>query len=268
MKLDLNLRAHRRIQAEIYRRQITATIRRQRGFIINPYALGAGTPTDPYFSNVISLLHFNGSDGSTTFTDQKGKTWTAGGAGVELDTGIKKYGSAALLTTNGKGLSTPDHTDWDFGSGDFCIEGWAYEVNQAASFAWIIFKGASGSYSPFGIAVQSDRGLYGFASFNGSSWGVTIDGGSANYADETWFHVAFTRSGNDFRLFANGTQVGSTVTASGALMTNSTVVSLGTNASLTAANSFVGSFDDVRVTKGVARYTSNFTAPTAEFPDS
>lgn len=187
---------------------------------------------------------------------------------MELDTGIKKFGTAALLTNNGLGISTSDHADWDFGSGAFCIEGWVYQVNEPASFDWIINKAAVGVFAPFGIATGTSRKLFGFASNDGSSWGVQIDSGTSAFPDETWFHVAFTRSGNSFRLFIDGTEVGSTGTMSGALMTNSTVVSLGTNADKTPANSFVGSLDEWRVTKGVARYTSNFTAPATEFPDS
>lgn len=71
-----------------------------------------------------ALLHFNGIDTSTTFRDESGKTWTGGGT-AQLDTAQKKLGTASLLLDgNSDYISTPDHADFDVGSGDFTIDFW------------------------------------------------------------------------------------------------------------------------------------------------
>src|SRR3990167_9908671 len=73
-------------------------------------------------SNTIALLHFDGADAATTFTDENGRTWT-GAADAQLDTAQKKFGTASLLLDGtGDYIDTPDHADFAFGSGNFTIE--------------------------------------------------------------------------------------------------------------------------------------------------
>jgi hypothetical protein len=83
-------------------------------------------------------------------------------------------------------------------------------------------------------------------------------------ATSTWYHVAITRSGNNWRLFINGTQEGSTVSSSVSLdggVAKSIYVGGGT----VSAEALNGYIDDLRITKGYARYTANFTAPVGPF---
>ena len=87
--------------------------------------------------------------------------------------------------------------------------------------------------------------------------------GSASTDLNTWRHVAVTRSGTSLRLFINGVQRGSTLTSSANLSDNQ--LKIGYYYSETFG--FVGKVDEFRVTKGVARYTANFTPPTVPFPD-
>jgi hypothetical protein len=79
----------------------------------------------------------------------------------------------------------------------------------------------------------------------------------------TWTHVAWTRSGSSNRLFINGTQVGSTTTDA----TNYTSTASFIGASQSGTLPFAGYIDDLRITKGYARYTSNFTPPSSAFKD-
>ena len=68
------------------------------------FGCGGGGGTDPNFSSVTSLLHFDGVDASTTFTDVKGKTWTASGS-AQLDTAQAKWGPSSLLLGSGAYIS-------------------------------------------------------------------------------------------------------------------------------------------------------------------
>ena len=83
-----------------------------------------GPPVDAYFSDVVLLLHMGGTDGSTTFTDEKGHTVTANGD-AQIDTAQSKFGGAsALFDGSGDYLSVADSADFEFGSSDFTIDGW------------------------------------------------------------------------------------------------------------------------------------------------
>jgi hypothetical protein len=213
------------------------------GLIINPYVYGTGAPTDPDFASVVSLLHFDGADASTTFTDVIGKTWTANG-NAQLDTAQFKYGTASLLLDGtGDYLLGQSSADWAFGTGDFTVE------------AWVRFNSIAATQSTTGPNLRfltlGDSGIYAF------SWSPSTN---------TWYHVEVTRSGTNLRAFINGTQIGTTQTDS-SNMASSDALEIGKVGGL-GAQYVNGWIDDSRITKGVARHTANFTAPTAAHPNS
>lgn len=214
---------------------------------------------DPNFANVSALLHFNGTDGSTTFTDQTGKTWSASG-NAQLDTAQQKFGSAsALFDGAGDFISTSNSSDFDFGSGNFTIE--FFIRANALTTAAVLGKRLTTNFGPFAILLNTSR-IECYFSTSGSGWNQI---NSPTISTGTWYHVAAVRDGTSMRLFLNGTQV-TPITLTGSLMTNTAGVYLGSNSGGT--QSFNGWIDELRITKGVARYTANFTPPTAEFPDS
>ena len=79
--------------------------------------------------------------------------------------------------------------------------------------------------------------------------------------------TAAVRTGNDYKLFVNGQQVGATQTRAGALAVNTSPVSIGAYAT-NGANSFNGHIDEVRISKGIARWTRNFVPPVAAYGDT
>lgn len=114
--------------------------------IINPGAPGGG------YSGKSRLL-FGGADGSTTFTDDSGKTWTAFG-NAQIDTSLGDQ--RGLFDGSGDYITTPDHTDFAFGSGDFSIL-FTMRFNSLAGFQTIVSKG----YSPTvngGWLIQTGNG--------------------------------------------------------------------------------------------------------------
>lgn len=241
--------------------------RRQRGFIINPFVFGAGgggAPTDPYFANVVSLLHFNGTDGSTTFTDVKGKTWTAAG-NAQIDTAQSKFGGASgLFDGSGDFISTPDSADFAFASDNFTIEGWFRFNSVTASF--ILGQGTSTpSQLSWMLEIASGSKAKGRC-FSTGDVEIGVCTGATTVVTNQWYHVAYVRSGNNFSLYLDGTS-DATATSSSALHDATTALAIGR---LGAYNGqyYNGWIDDLRVTKGVARYTANFTPPSAQFPDS
>jgi hypothetical protein len=212
---------------------------------------------DPYWNNVSLLLHADGSDGSTTFTDSSQNNFasTAGG-NAQLDTAQYKYGSASILCDgSGDFVRTPANAAFTFGLDNFTVEFWL-RLDPSFSFAAATYLMTFGTGNYLSIQSSTFRWR--------TSGGTNLITGTLTPVVETWYHVALVRSGAGIKLFIDGTQDGSTYVA-GTDFTN-TQITFG--ASGAGANSLLGWIDDVRVTKGVARYTANFTAPAASFPDA
>jgi hypothetical protein len=153
-------------------------------------------------------------------------------------------------------LTIPSSSNFNFGSGDFTIEAWIY-VSAYVSSSAIISKGVNG---PFLIFIGASNEISFYSSTNGSGWAVSDLRIASAPATNTWHYIAVTRSGTTVRTFFNGVLANST-TLTGAVVSNATDVSVGRYSS-----SFNGYIQDLRVTKGVARYTAAFTPPTTAFP--
>lgn len=216
---------------------------------------------DPYWSNVVALLHMDGTDGSTTFIDERGHTFTANG-NAQIDTAQSKFGGASgLFDGSGDYISTPDSADWDFGTGDFTVEFWvrfnALPVNSVITFV-STYLSATG----WGVQYRTDGGLG-----NRLTWGFGDD--QRNFAwspsTNTWYHIAVARAVTNLRAFIDGVQIGSTLTNSDNL-TNTAPLWIGALNSGGGIQYFNGWIDELRITKGVALYTENFTPPSGPFP--
>lgn len=213
--------------------------------------------TDSHWANVVSLLHFDGADGSTTISDAKGMlTWTAVG-NAQIDTAQSKFGGASgLFDGAGDCVEAGASEGFNFGTGDFTIEmfvrftgaGRAYLFSLGTNQAALIVTPSSG-------AVE----VYGPGSY-------VINAGATSFATGAWFHIALVRSGNTWTVYRNGAAYVS-ATDSRAWGNNANVLDVGLVRS-PDTNGLNGHIDELRITKGVARYTANFTPPTAPFPNS
>lgn len=234
--------------------------------LVNPFFVNPPAPTDPYWSSVVALLHFDGSNGGA-ITDQKSKTWT-GYSGAAINTTDKKFGTAALLLDGSDDyMTTDDHADFAFGSGDWTVECWFKETTLGA-VAQIIGQHSTSGETDSQFILYGASGVLTLSVYVGSTT-YTITGSSSHSAN-TWYHVAAVRDGSTLRLFRNGTSIGTT-TVSGSLNDVAQPIAVGAlmgGGSPSLGYYFAGRIDDLRITKGVARYTANFTAPTAAFPDS
>lgn len=217
--------------------------------------------TDPYWANVVALLHLDGANGSTTFTDQKAHTFTGGG-GAALSTEQQKFGSASLLL-NGttQYIQSATSADWDMGAVDFTVECWVRPAVAVVSRMEIIERWATS-----GLALQiMDTGFLRAYASNTTSGTVFAGPGTTTVTHNTWHHIAFVRDGNTLRLFLDGVSQG-TASFTGSIEAISETLSIGYDNSGT--RHLKGNIDEVRITKGVARYTADFTPPTAPFPNS
>ncbi len=219
---------------------------------------------DPHWSNVSLLLHCDGSDGSTTFTDSSGtpKTVTAyGDAHIATDQAMFG-GASAHFDGSGDYLSVPNSADWDFGSGNFTIELWFRTPSSVSSTKHLVGRwGTSG-----GLFVHL---FLGSSNSIGCEWSTSgtyqpnnsILSAASAFSAGAWHHAALVRNGPTISLYLDGSSV-ATGAISGTIYSAPQALTIGSN---TANQAFSGNIDDLRITKGVARYTANFTPPTTAF---
>ena len=237
--------------------------------------ISSGVRTDSNSSNIVLALPLNGSNNGTTITDYhhtiKGSgsaktvsiyTGSASGGAVTSTAQSKYYGSSFYAVrgatnnyTASDYLYLTGDTDLDFGTGDFCVEFWY----QPSSFTQnsVLFDnrhpttGWPNSSAGFQFFTNHNGELY----FNTGSGGPTISS-SGVLTVGIWSHIAITRSSGTVNVYHNGTSVGST--------SNSSDFNEGRFVLGSAANNGEGSdgyYADLRIYKGAAKYTGNFTVP-------
>jgi hypothetical protein len=230
---------------------------------------------DPYFSSVSLLLNGDGTNGSQVFNDLSSspKTVTAY-SNAQISTSTKKFGTGAMyFDGNGDYLTFPANSSLALGAGDFTVEFWIYNTGNTNPIvngvmcsaantsiwtyytgAWQITFGGTSNSLNFGWSLSS-----GGSSYDGSTT-ITIP-------TNIWSHVAFTRVGTTLKTFLNGTLSATNSLPSNFNFTTDGLFEIGRHDG--RDNYYLnGYLDDIRITKGIARYTTNFTPPTAAFPTS
>lgn len=219
--------------------------------------------TDASYSNVSLLLKFEGQNGAQAFVDcgPRPKILVASG-NAQISTTNPRFGLACgLFDGSGDFILSINTAEYDMSSTPFTMEWWM-RPTSIGSVQNIIGKRTGTGFGPFSIVMNAAGRINARFSNNGTTWGVDITGTTV-LPTTSYTHVAVVRSGNVFTLYINGVAEAS-ASMTGALVVNS--VSLFIGALSTGADAFNGRLDELRITKGVARYTSNFTAPSGEFP--
>lgn len=228
---------------------------------------GPPPPTDPYWSSVVSLLHFDGANGSTTFVDEKITGPGMGGwspfGGAEISTTGPKFGSGCLPlngTNQGINHGTTAQAKFDFGASDFTIEMW---INPSATIT--TRQALYTRWATNGVAfhVTDAAKLRGFVTIGGTTYECT---GTTNVTAGSYHHIAMVRDGVTLRLYLNGGQDAS-VAVSGSINAINQGLYVGSEP---LSRWFNGRIDDFRVTNGVCRYPdgTSFALPTSPFPNS
>jgi hypothetical protein len=182
-------------------------------------------------------------------------------SGAKISTAQSKFdGSSLLLTTNASDWVThPLSNDFAFGTGDFCVEGWFYATSWGAGYRTLWVAGNGANVGSFAVYINAGNVL---EVYNNAMGPALLSKSGFSMSNNVWYHIAVTRSAGSMRCFKNGTQVGTTVTQNYDFKSAGTLGLIG-NDGQTPSFSFVGYIDDLRVTKGAARYTANFTEPSA-----
>jgi hypothetical protein len=240
-------------------------------------AKGQPVPNDPYlYTNTVLLLHGDGTNGSTNIVDSSKvagspKTVTAVG-NAQISTAIADpFGTSSrgVLAFDGNGDYldlAAEITDFGFETNSFTIEMWLRlgGIPGSGSKYTILDFRPTGLPSPHTCYVANTAGILNLGFFNGTS---DITSSSVPLSSGSWYHCAWVKHGSTRIIFVNGIQAYSGSDSINYLSTRRLRISAGIGAPSVNQEYFNGYIDDLRITKNVARYTSNFTPPTLPFPD-
>ena len=224
-------------------------------FIGSRMMMKPSATSDPYFADVVLLLHMDGANGGTTFTDSSSSGKIATPTLTTTETSVFKYGTAAgVFNGSSSYLYVPASTDWAFSTGDFTLECW---VNPNA---------VSAQQTLFGNSYSAAFS----AKLDGSNLAIWLAGtlysGSVSVVPGSFQHVAWVRVSGTLTTYVNG--VGHLLSSSATNNVASSPNPLGVGINHSNGTEYYGGYiDDLRITKGIARYTGNFTPPTQAFPN-
>lgn len=219
-------------------------------------------------SNTKILLHLNGTDGATSTIDSSVEAHTITFvANAQLDTAAKKFGTASLLLDGvGDYLYAPDSVDWNFGTGDFTIDFW-FRTTDNTKYQGIITQGVNGVTTIDFSYTNTDKLSMSFVSATvGVGYYVTTN--VVNIANNTWYHIAFVRSGSTAYMFVDGVSQAVTENTAFGTLPDCTG-NLGIGCYIPTVGNFVyGQVDELRISKAIAQWTANFTPETSEYGSS
>jgi hypothetical protein len=209
-------------------------------------------------TNTSLLLNF--TNGGIIDTSMSNDLETFGGA--QISTTQSKFGGGSIyLDGTGDWVLSPNSQNFDLGGGNFTIECWVYPTTWNATAVGVFGKRATVSTAnQIGLEFSGSSGTIRFSYNNaGSEVGVTGANGSLN----TWQHIAIVRNGSTITVYKDGVS-GGTGTINVSIAANTDAFVLGAVA-VNGSYPLTGYIDDLRITKGYARYTANFTAPVGPF---
>lgn len=217
------------------------------------------TNRDNFWSSVVSLIRFNGDNGSIVFNDDKGFNWNRGGS-TKISTDQSKFGGSSALFNGYTDYLSTDYSDkfnLDDG-GDFTAE--CFIFCNSNSNSPYIFHFYSSNSNRWALLIDSQSNLFSiYTTVNNNSYLTT-----SQIQLSKWSHVAVTRKDGITRFFLDGV-----LGFSGNILYHnlSSQIILGSAQFIASSNYFSGFIDSFRVTKGVCRYSENFTPPIIDFPN-
>lgn len=230
-------------------------------------------PTDPYYSSVVLLANFDGANGATTFNDQKSSLPATFVGNAQLSTAQFKFGTASARFDGTSDIITfADSASWTLSSSNsdqYTIEGFVY-FNTLTSANRGIMGHANSSLSQTAWII-SGTSTPGEMFFTFTTDGTTLQSVTTVGAALTtgvWYAFAVDKDATGkIRVYVDGVMLGSSTPANSAIFNASVALTIGAQ----GANSAVdmdGWVDEVRITKGVARYASDsgYTVTTSAFP--
>jgi len=166
-------------------------------------------------------------------------------------------GSIRLTASSTSGISIPNSTDIQMGTGDFTIEWFQYQLPSTGTYQRIF---SIGTYAGQSIAMSQEGADTSKAIYMWASGGVQQ--GITRNLQNAWYHFAITRASGSLRVFLGGTQIGTTAANSTNFNDAANVLRIGNESNTSAIAAFNGYITNFHWVKGTALYTTNFTPPT------
>ena len=219
----------------------------------------AWSTNDPYWTSVVFLARMEGADTGSTFVDSGPLGFTIENTGGFTTSATQfKFGTTSCRCDGSGGRLRFLNTSGSELAGDFTIECFAYWTATPITVAF-----------PWGMKPATNAGPTGWTDgklyFDDSGDKIS---GTTTVTNNAWHHIAVTRSGTTIKMWLDGVQAGSTYTSSATYCGSGTYTYIG---SVSDGNGMMGFgttvayLDNLRITKGVVRYTGTFTPPTVDF---
>jgi hypothetical protein len=203
---------------------------------------------DPYWAQVTALLTMDGTNGATALSDAKGGSYTATN-GAQLTTSVSEFGTGSLSTISGS--ATGPASALAFGTSDFTVE---FFARASTARAYCFIEGRPSVNGPYFL-------LDSFGEYANGAYLTSPASSQYLPADGVFHHIAYSRAGTTGRLFVDGKLVASATDGTNYAAGK---FGIGSNTFGIVVDGFY--MDELRITKGVARYTAPFAAPTSAFP--
>tara|TARA_R100001163_G_scaffold40056_1_gene30391 strand:+ start:48 stop:1151 length:1104 start_codon:yes stop_codon:yes gene_type:complete len=229
---------------------------------IRQFKLTGSTLGDVYYPQTALLAPFEGTNGSTSISDlsTRNHSSTFSGSSLSISTSQSKFGSSSLFHNNQSSttdhVSFGSHSDWLINQNtEYTLEFWYRALDTTTPP--VLSLGTYNSAIQYRISCNGDGNLHFKTGTGGWNWGsITISGGTMTVG--VWKHVAVVRNSGTLTVYVDGTSIGSASTGNWGNSTGT--LRIGTYFGDARSGYFY--MDDLRMTRGIARYTGNFTPPT------
>jgi hypothetical protein len=221
---------------------------------------GTGVYPSAFTPPTTPLTAISGTSLLTNFTNAgiydaawQNNALTVGDAQVSITQ--YKWGTTSMkFDGTGDYLNIPSSQGLNLGTGSLTVEAWVYLSAMSGDYFIVSSTGVGGGFFGFRSGTDIGYGRTGIAWDYQAASGMVIN---------NWYHVALSRNGTSMRIFVNGSQVGATQTTSQAYDLSTTSTAVGSAGATLYLNGYI---QDLRITRGIGRYTANFSVPTAAFP--
>lgn len=237
-------------------------------FTCGPAFFGASSGADPHFANTVLLCHFDGANGQATTVDSSSRLHSVEGVtGLILSSEVSKFGATSSKFSGaggGAAWTVPDGEDWNFGSGKFTVECWVYFITDPGTNAKAFVTQYNTTGNQRAWTLDFNAGALRFVYSTNGTAGVVISAPWDPVAG-VWYHLAADKDdANLIRVYADGV-VKASASAAVSFFNSTAQLQIGNSIFATRLDGYM---DEVRITKGVARYAGAFTPPTTAFPNT